>query len=780
MQRSLLFSITALLFSFSLLGQSSLHSHKAKVFINENTIKNLQKLGIATDHGIHKKGEYFIGDFSHEEIEKIQFAGFKMEMVLDKVIESQSRTGSIDCDLIPEEIPTYDLPFNYPYGSMAGFPTLDEMYESLDEMRSLYPNLITLRKVISSTKTHNNRSIYYVKISDNPEIDENEPEVLYTGLHHAREPLSMSQLLYFMWYVLENYDRDPSIKKLLDSRELFFVPCLNPDGYAYNQGTSPTGGGFWRKNRRDNKDGSFGIDLNRNYGYAWGFNDDGSSPLGSNDTYRGSSAFSEPETKSIKEFIEAREFQIVMNYHTWGDLLIVPWGYSEKLCEDSTLYYAMATQMTQFNHFKIGTSRATLNYSVNGTSDDWMYGDILSKKKIFAFTPEVGYAFWPDRKDILSLNQSTQYMNVVSAWNAGEAVMMKQDKSIAIDADSKSIVVNLLRTGIKDAPVQITITSDNPGIQFNKPEYIFNLLPGENQLANLDFQYAALPGLGDTIKFDIDLVCGTYTDHLTIKRIYLGHPIWNEECLNADRWFSNTNKPWISSTETYTSAPSCFTDSPNELLKANSKKEMQTVSYIDIRTAERAYLSFNTKYQMDSEAEYAQVLISTDDFNYTPLCGKYTTSGTAFQDSGNPVYTGNQKDWVREWIDISEYAGERIYLKFLISSNASVTANDGMYIDDIKVYSKFFTAVEKNDKRDMKIFPQPVENQFILQADSKIIEDIQAIELISLSGQKQKLNFEKKSNHILFHNQNQIAAGIYTLSVYSKKNKPEIHKLIFK
>ena len=109
-----------------------------------------------------------------------------------------------------------------------------------------------------------------------------------------------------------------------------------------------------------------------------------------------------------------------------------------------------------------------------------------------------------------------------------------------------------------------------------------------------------------------------------------------------------------------------------------------------------------------------------------------------------------------------------------------MTANDGMYIDDIKVYSKFFTAVEKNDKREMRIFPQPVENQFILQADAKIIEDIQAIELISLSGQKQKLNFEKKSNHILFHNQNQIAAGIYTLNVYSKKNKPEIHKLIFK
>jgi murein tripeptide amidase MpaA len=94
--------------------------------------------------------------------------------------------------------------------------------------------------------------------------------MFFNAVHHAREPMSMSQLIFFMWHILENYNTDKDIKTLVNSTELYVVPCVNPDGYVYNQGTNPSGGGMWRKNRRNNGNGTFGVDPNRNYAYKWG------------------------------------------------------------------------------------------------------------------------------------------------------------------------------------------------------------------------------------------------------------------------------------------------------------------------------------------------------------------------------------------------------------------------------------------------------------------------------------------------------------------------------
>ena len=100
-----------------------------------------------------------------------------------------------------------------------------------------------------------------VKISDNPNVDEDEPQILYTALHHAK-PGSMQQLIFFMWYLLENYDSNDSIKQIIDHSELYFVPCVNRRIHL-QQTSEPSGGGMWRKNRRDNH----GVDNNRNYSY---------------------------------------------------------------------------------------------------------------------------------------------------------------------------------------------------------------------------------------------------------------------------------------------------------------------------------------------------------------------------------------------------------------------------------------------------------------------------------------------------------------------------------
>ncbi len=146
----------------------------------------------------------------------------------------------------------------FDYGSMGGYYTFDEVVDSLDELAATYPTLITER--VSIGQSWEGRDLWMVKMSDNPEVDEDEPEVLYTALHHAREPQSMATVLYTMYYLLENYGTDPEATYLLDNRELYFVPVLNPDGYVFNESTDPNGGGFWRKNRRVNGGGSFGVD----------------------------------------------------------------------------------------------------------------------------------------------------------------------------------------------------------------------------------------------------------------------------------------------------------------------------------------------------------------------------------------------------------------------------------------------------------------------------------------------------------------------------------------
>ena len=183
-----------------------------------------------------------------------------------------------------------------------------EMLDELDDMAAQYPNLITVKSPISTFLTWEGRPIYHVKISDNPSTSEgSEPKVLYTAIHHAREPMSMSQTIFYMWYLLENYATNEEIQYLVNNTEMYFVPCINPDGYIHNQSQDPSGFGMHRKNKNPNVGTTNpGVDLNRNYSYGW--NTTGVSGNVNNDTYPGSNAFSEPETQAIKWLVESVGF----------------------------------------------------------------------------------------------------------------------------------------------------------------------------------------------------------------------------------------------------------------------------------------------------------------------------------------------------------------------------------------------------------------------------------------------------------------------------------------
>ncbi|MDX1420000.1 MAG: M14 family zinc carboxypeptidase [Rubricoccaceae bacterium] len=303
------------------------------------------------------------------------------------------------------------------FGSMGGFPTFTEALAILDDMRAQYPDLISAR--LSLGQSHEGRDIWMVEVSDNPGVDEDEPEVLITSLHHAREPAGLTTVLYTLWYLLENYDSDAQIRYLVNNRRLFVVPILNPDGYVYNETTDPNGGGFWRKNRRVNGGGSRGVDLNRNYGYLWGYDNIGSSGSPFSDTYRGPAPFSEPELVALRDFLEGgRSVRAAFNYHTYGDLLLFPWGYRVEYTPDHNLFVAASQRLTAANGYTYGIGPEIL-YPVNGDSDDWMYGEQTTKPKIFSFTPEVGPSFWPSSSQIVPLAQENLEANLLLLYLSG-------------------------------------------------------------------------------------------------------------------------------------------------------------------------------------------------------------------------------------------------------------------------------------------------------------------------------------------------------------------------
>ncbi len=384
-----------------------------KVSINteNDALAKLSALGIAVDHGELKNG-HFITDINSDEYALIQ-KDFNLTVLETDMEQVYARL--IMEDLLNPNPPaldrfgcSYTTPTNFNLGSMGSYLTYQEMLDELDEMVALYPNLITVKQMLSPTlTTAEGRPIYYVKISDNPNTDEAEPKVLYTGLHHAREPMSMMSLIFYMHYILENY-ADPEIQNLVDSDELYFIPCVNPDGYIYNQTSNPNGGGLWRKNRRLNSGGTYGVDLNRNYGYQWGLNS-GSSGTPSSETYRGTSAFSEPETQMIRDFCVEKKFITALNNHSYGNYLIHQWEYENTVPEPAT-FAALGAELTTCNGFTVGNAYQTVGYLASGGSGDWLYGEQSAKPKVYNFTPEIGTSFWPAPSSIITLCNNNMQM----------------------------------------------------------------------------------------------------------------------------------------------------------------------------------------------------------------------------------------------------------------------------------------------------------------------------------------------------------------------------------
>lgn len=294
-------------------------------------------------------------------------------------------------------------------GSMGGFFSPDEIAAFVDSLVAADRHGIISER-FEFGRSVLDRPLWAVRVAGDRDPDGERPRVLYNSLIHSREGVTVMVLLNYLAWLVENYGRVDSVTSLVDGREMYFIPLLNPDGYEINwqsyRNSSPGRFGNWRKNARDNnQDGTLnfydGVDLNRNFDYKWGYDDTGSSPLTFVDNYRGPSAFSEPETRAVRDFINSQNFVSAVNFHSYGSVLINPWGYNASVQPpDAGLYARLGKELTRENRYPAGNVNQTLggHYLVNGEFTDWQYGDSLHPK-IMAWSMEIGEeradGFWP-------------------------------------------------------------------------------------------------------------------------------------------------------------------------------------------------------------------------------------------------------------------------------------------------------------------------------------------------------------------------------------------------
>jgi carboxypeptidase T len=301
-----------------------------------------------------------------------------------------------------------------------GFHTYAEMTSRVKAIADAHPAIV---KRFSIGKSYQGRELWAVKVSDNVNVDENEPEVLFDGLHHAREHMSLEMTLAIYTWLVAGYGKDSEITRLVNTREIWIVFAVNPDGAEYDI----SGGKFhlWRKNRQPTPNSSYiGTDLNRNYDYHWGCCA-GSSANPANLMYRGWKPFSAPETRAMRDFINSRvvggrqQIRAAITFHTSGRLVMWPYGYTyanipeDMTAADHSAFVALGKAMANRNNYK--PEQASDLYISAGTTRDWEYG----RHRIFAFTFELTVGWYPDDSTIgpeTRRNKSAALYLISKAW----------------------------------------------------------------------------------------------------------------------------------------------------------------------------------------------------------------------------------------------------------------------------------------------------------------------------------------------------------------------------
>lgn len=699
---------------------------KVKVYTDAAGLQELAEMGLAVDHGERKHGSFFIGDFSEADLEVLAESSFEYEILVKDVkayyasINTLGAKKNTICDpATTGSTPLPATPVHFEMNtSYAGFYKYQDMLDALDSMAALYPNLITTRTAIPSGQTHEGRDIYYVKISDNPSLDESgEPNVLYSAIHHAREPMSMSETIFYMWYLLENYASDPEIQYVVDNTEMFFVPCINPDGYIHNEANDPSGFGMHRKNKAPVGTSNPGVDLNRNYSYGW--NTTGVSNNPNQDTYPGSGPFSEPETQAMKWMVETYHFKTGLNAHSYGKQMLFPVGTtSAEFAYHHDYFQDLADHMVKFNGYEAIKSSGL--YPASGDSDDYMYKDSIGvngKDTMFVMTPETGTDFWPAQSEVVPTCAAMVWSNLRMAHVTHRYLVVEETDEALLASNSGYFHYEAQRLGFESGAVSVLI---NPisNIQTVGGANSHDINWHATTEDSISYVLSPTIQFGDEVVYELVTDYGTWQHRDTITKIY---DQWVLAVIDDASTIANWTGAWQLTSDAAYSPTTSFTESDGDDYDNDDNKTFTYNSTIDLTNANDAMVTFYAKWSIEADYDYCQFQVSTNNGqSWEGQCGLYTVDGSSSpwngsaQPDGEPVWEATS-DWVQEQISLSDYIGQTIQVRFQFESDGMVT-QDGFYFDDFQVLIDAPLALEEMNGLELVAAPNPANESVVISA----------------------------------------------------------------
>jgi hypothetical protein len=505
------------------------------------------------------------------------------------------------------------------------YRSLDSVNLYLRNLAQTYSNLCVLESLGTS---YENRKIYGVKISDNPQLNEEElePGVFICGLHHAREWATIEVCLFFVDSILRAYSTVPGIQNLINNHEIWVFPVVNPDGYVYDYPQRRS----WRKNRQP-FGGAIGTDINRNYLGAcdtnrygfWGALASGaqSSHYPSSETFMGAFGTSSPEIRAVTEFFRTHNINVSLSFHSYSELVLWPWGFLNIPTPDNALYTRVGTTMASLiNKLNGGTytpGQIPSLYLVSSGSDDWIYGynKFVKGNPCLAYTIEVGTQFY----------QPTSQLDNICREN------FKAIYYLANFSDSVRVLVKPL-VPQPEVFVPETVYENNFTISW-KPKNPNYTQPTQWQLEELkDYQ--------------------TFTED-----------------------FEGLTTAWIargfrlSSIRAHSGTKSMYSDSAN-----NISNYLRTRYPYYVLPGDS--LTFWCWYNLEPNYDVAVVEVSYDTREWFQLGPRFTDTATS---------------WRRIAYSLEPYVGKSIYIQFRVMTDGSVLRS-GFYVDDISPVPYFNSA----------------------------------------------------------------------------------------
>lgn len=512
-------------------------------------------------------------NYDYLRINNYEIVGSKIDKSFDVIIPRYKLKNfdilKIDYEILILDVEKYD---NFVRGS---YHTLAQIESTLQSIATNYPSITSLYSIGT---TYEGRNIWCLEITDNPGIDEGEPGVLYMGLHHAREWPTVEICLYIANQLTSQYGSNPDITDVVNNRRLWLVTCVNPDGYYYCHDL----GNDWRKNRHPYP-GGIGVDLNRNYGGssngdpwgAWGSAFQGATThYPSQEVYCGPMPFSENETQAIKDILINNEINALISWHTHGELVLWPWGYTPTHAPDYNYLSQIGQQIASLITRQSGSGTYTPQqacslYPTTGDTIDFSYGfgQYVQGRPTFAYTIEACSSFHP----------SASYLDQICIENFDGALYLLQEADNIRDTVIPSVIPPVIDELPVDTDGDFTVSWQEKNPQAN-PQY---------------FQLDELTGL-----------------NLHIDNVESSSDLWNLDGFT------------ISTARSYSTSHSYKSRDSN-----NDVSTMTTVSPLPV--AEAMKLSFWCWYNIENNYDYAFLEVSKNE-RYFDVLDKYTGSSNGW------------------------------------------------------------------------------------------------------------------------------------------------------